>query len=333
MVRAHGSRARGIPAASSRRPAKRRLRAALGEPRMRSSEVGSAQCRSSKASTTGCERAPARTQAVIAASCRRRNSSGANFAARSSGSGMSTSGASRGAYSAASRPISPRVFSRSARRRSSAASAPPNRSRPHSAIGCRGVFCRSCEAAHSTQVCGVSASLARNSSISRDLPMPGSPTIWTNWPSPSSARAQRRVEQRKLVLAADERRQGARPAAPAAAARAHDAVERDRRRHALELMRALVLGDEKPGGLALHARGDEHRPGSAARLHPRGDVRRFAEHFAGRIDHDGPALEADAGGELGRARSALRALRSASARWMASAARTARSASFSCACG
>ncbi len=43
---------------------------------MRSSEVGSAQCRSSKASTTGCDRAPARTQAVIAASCRRRNSSG-----------------------------------------------------------------------------------------------------------------------------------------------------------------------------------------------------------------------------------------------------------------
>ena len=44
--------------------------------RRRSSEVGSAQCRSSKASTTGCVRAPARTQAVIAASCRRRNSSG-----------------------------------------------------------------------------------------------------------------------------------------------------------------------------------------------------------------------------------------------------------------
>ena len=43
----------------------------------------------------------------IAASCRRRNSSGGNLARRSSRSGMSTSGASRGAYSAASRPIRP----------------------------------------------------------------------------------------------------------------------------------------------------------------------------------------------------------------------------------
>jgi hypothetical protein len=33
---------------------------------------------------------------------------------------------------------------------------PPNRSRPNSAIGCSGVFCRSCEQLHSTQVCGVS---------------------------------------------------------------------------------------------------------------------------------------------------------------------------------
>ena len=64
-------------------------------------------------------------KAVIAASCRRRNSSGANFAARSSGSGTSNSGASRGAYSAASRPISRRVFSRSASFCPSDASAPP----------------------------------------------------------------------------------------------------------------------------------------------------------------------------------------------------------------
>ena len=66
----------------------------------------------------------------------------AKFAARPGGSGMSTSGASRGAYSAASRPISRKVFSRSARRPSAVASA-PKRSRPHSASGCSGVFCRS----------------------------------------------------------------------------------------------------------------------------------------------------------------------------------------------
>ena len=47
--------------------------------------------------------------------------------------------------------------SRSARRCSAGSVRPPKRSRPHSAIGCSGVFCRSCEALHSTQVCGVSA--------------------------------------------------------------------------------------------------------------------------------------------------------------------------------
>ena len=64
----------------------------------------------------------------------------------------------RAQYSAGSRPISRSVFSRSARRCSAGASWPPKRSRPHSAIGCSGVFCRSCEALHSIQVCGVSPS-------------------------------------------------------------------------------------------------------------------------------------------------------------------------------
>ena len=91
-------------------------------------------------------------------------------------------------------------------------------------------------------------------------------------------------------------------AAPSAAARPHDAIERHRRRHALELMGALVLGDEQPGRLPLHARGDEHRPRLGRGLHPRRDVRRVAEHFAGRVDDDGARVEADAGGKLGRAR-------------------------------
>ena len=43
-----------------------------------------------------------------------------------------------------------------------------------------GLFCRSCEAARRPRCAGLSASFARNSSIRRDLPMPGSPTIWTN---------------------------------------------------------------------------------------------------------------------------------------------------------
>ena len=152
--RLHGAsafpRARGTRAVSWRRGAAalaRRARPATG---MRSSDVGSAQCRSSKARTTGCVRAPARNHAVIAASCRRRNSSGANFAARSWGSGMSTSGAIRGAYSPRSRPTSRSVFSRSARRCSAGRSS-PNRCRPHSASGCSGVFCKSCEAHHSSR--------------------------------------------------------------------------------------------------------------------------------------------------------------------------------------
>ena len=66
-------------------------------------------------------------------------------------------------------------------------------------------------------------------------------------------------------------------------------------------MRAPVLDDEQPGRLPLHARGDEHRPRLGCRLHPRRDVRRLAEHFAGRVDHDRAAFDADAGGKLGRA--------------------------------
>ncbi len=123
--------------------------------------VGSAQCKSSIASATGCERAPARTQATIAANCRRRNSSGGRLGTRLAGNGMSTIGASRGAYSAGSRPTNFSVPSRSARRCSAGSSA-PNRWRPHSANGCKGVFCRSCDDDHSTQVCGVSPRRARN---------------------------------------------------------------------------------------------------------------------------------------------------------------------------
>ena len=114
-------------------------------------------------------------------------------------------------------------------------------------------------------------------------------------------------QQRKFVLAADEWRQGARPAAPASAARPNYAIECDRRRHALEVMRALVLDDEKPGRLPLDARGDEHCPRLGRCLHPRRDIRRFAEHFAGRVDHDGAALDADAGGKLNQERE-LRAI-------------------------
>src|ERR1700751_4655776 len=125
--------------------------------------------RSSNARTTGCDRAPARTHGTSAANCRRRDSSGESFTACSSGSGMSTSGASNGAHSSGSRPISRSVFSRSARRWRAGVSTPPNRWRTQSASGCNGVFCNSCDDDHSTKVCGASPSLARNSSTRRDL--------------------------------------------------------------------------------------------------------------------------------------------------------------------
>ena len=63
----------------------------------------------------------------------------------------------------------------------------------------------------------------------------------------------------------------------------------------------LVLGDEQPGSLALHVRGHEHRARLGQALNARGDIGRFAEHFARRLDHHRPRLEADARGELRRA--------------------------------
>ena len=133
---------------------------------MRSRDVGSAQCRSSKASTAGCVRAPARyrpsSRQVAAYAILRARSS-----ARSAGSGISTSGASSVAFPGVEL-YQPSVLE-VGETPLGGASAPPKRARPHSATGCRGVFCRSCDAFHSTQVCGVSASLAWNSSIETRL--------------------------------------------------------------------------------------------------------------------------------------------------------------------
>ena len=98
------------------------------------------------------------TQAVSAANCRRRNSSGAKAGTCSCDSGMSKSGASKGTFSTGSSLTWASELSSSARRCSPGTSAPPNRCRPHSAIGWSGVFCNSCEQVHSLQVCGVSRS-------------------------------------------------------------------------------------------------------------------------------------------------------------------------------
>ena len=86
-------------------------------------------------------------------------------------------GASSGANSTESSFTWVRVDSRSASRDSGATSGPPNRCFPHSTNGWSAVFCSNCDEAHSTQEWGVSASRPRNSSMRRDLPRPGSPTI------------------------------------------------------------------------------------------------------------------------------------------------------------
>jgi hypothetical protein len=97
---------------------------------------------------------------LSAVNCRRLNFSGGKSGTRSAGSGISSSGPSRTAFSPASRLTCASELSKSASRCSVGMSAPPKRVRPHSAMGCNGVFCNNCEPHHSTQVCGTSRSRA-----------------------------------------------------------------------------------------------------------------------------------------------------------------------------
>ena len=104
-----------------------------------------------------------------------------------------------------------------------------------------------------------------------------------------------------VLLTPDEGRQRPRAAPSAAAAGANDSIERQGLGDALQLVRALLLDDEEPGHLALHASGDQDRPWLSRSLDARRDVGRVAEHLAGGVDHDRPGLEADARGKLRRA--------------------------------
>jgi hypothetical protein len=142
------------------------------------------------------------------------------------------------------------------------------------------VFCNSCEDVHSTQVCGVSASRARNSSISRDLPRPGSPTISGAAPRRGARAPPAARQDVEFLAAADQRRRRARTAPSPAAAGAHDAVELRLFGHAFQLMLALVLGDEQPRDLPVHAERDPYFSGRGGALHARGDVGRIAVHLA-----------------------------------------------------
>ena len=85
------------------------------------------------------------------------------------------------------------VFSRSARRCSAGMSAPPKRWRPHSPIGCSGVFCRSCEQLHSTQVCGTSRSREMKFLDQAGFSQSRLANDHHQLPSPCRARSQRRI--------------------------------------------------------------------------------------------------------------------------------------------
>ena len=230
----------------------RRLRAALGErpQQIERGRVGPVQVLEGEHDRLRSARRP-ETKAVIAASCRRRNSSGANFAARSSGSGMSNSGASRGAYSAGSRPISRRVFSRSASRCSAGASRAKAQPAP---FGDR-VQRRVLQQLRRRPLDPGVRRLAEPGVKLLDQPRLAEARLADDQHELTLALARALpapAEQIEFLLAPDERRQRARAAASAAAARANDAIERDRLRYALEFVRAAVLGDEQPGDLPLH---------------------------------------------------------------------------------
>src|SRR3984957_14465932 len=64
------------------------------------------------------------------------------------------------------------------------------------------------------------------------------------------------VDHTKVLRTADERREEPRALPPASAAHAQNAIERNWRRRALELVRAPVLNDEQAGDLPLDGRRD-----------------------------------------------------------------------------
>jgi hypothetical protein len=107
------------------------------------------------------------------------------------------------------------------------------------------------------------------------------------------------AQEFELLPAPDEGDERARAGAPPAAC-AHDAVERHRPRHSPERLGTPVFGDEQPGGLTLHGRGHEHRSRLGQALNARGDIGRFPEHFARRVNHHRTRIKADAGDELRR---------------------------------
>jgi hypothetical protein len=123
------------------------------------------------------------------------------------------------------------------------------------------------------------------------------------------------------------------PGAASASARAYQPEQHYWLRHALEFVAAALLSHEEARYLALHPRRDHDRARFGHNLRPRCDVRHVAENLACRVDHRRPGVDGDARGKRRLSSNAFLRFSSASGRWIASAARAARSASFSCATG
>src|ERR1700722_13737784 len=102
----------------------------------------------------------------------------------------------------------------------------------------------------------------------------------------------------EVLFAADERGEKTGASSAPSAAYPQDAIEIHWLKGALELMGALVLNDEQPSNLPQDSRSDQHGPRLSDRLHARGDIRRIAKHFAGRLHDGGAGLDPDACLEL-----------------------------------
>src|ERR1700733_4225936 len=106
------------------------------------------------------------------------------------------------------------------------------------------------------------------------------------------------VDHTKVLRTADERREEPRALPPASPAHAQNAIERNWRRRALELMRAPVLNEEQAGDLPLDGRSDQYGSWLGSGLDACGDIRRLPEYLTGGIDDDWAGFQPDASDKL-----------------------------------
>ena len=178
-----------------------------------------------------------------------------------------------------------------------------------------------------------------SAAVSRDLPMPGSPESSTTWPSPVLGPRPAPQQQLDLLLAADQRGQRRSRATLRIGSRRRSAQHlpsRHRLGEALHLDGAEIAVLEEIADQPPRARGDDDRVRLGQGLQPGGEVRGFADDrlllrraLADQIadDHQ-PGRNPDARLELGGFD-----IEANDASMTPSPARTARSASSSCACG